>query len=131
MRTVDGEMRLKNFQGDLETKSTDGDQFLEGIFHSVNSRLSDGDLEIRAQSGSTAEHDWNLHSSDGDLSIYLPSPFPANVAIKTGDGKINTSFPIEISGRISHSSVTGKMNSGGNLLSIESHDGDITISQTQ
>jgi DUF4097 and DUF4098 domain-containing protein YvlB len=131
MKAVDGEIRLKDFQGELETKSGDGDQFLDGVFESLSSKTTDGDVEIRARSGSVANTDWTIRSSDGDLSLYLPTPFPANVMLRTGDGKINTTLPIEISGRISERNLTGKMNGGGHLLSIETRDGEITISQSQ
>lgn len=129
VHSVDGEIRVKDFHGDVESKSGDGDQYLEGVFQSVNVRSTDADVEIRARSGSTVQSEWNIHTSDGDLQLYLPTPFPANVELKTGDGKINTSFPIEVSGRISESSVIGKMNGGGNLVTIQTRDGSLTISQ--
>lgn len=129
VHSIDGEIRVKDFQGDLESKSGDADQYLEGVFQSVNARSSDGDLEIRARSGSAVQNDWNISTSDGDLQLFLPTAFPANLEVKTGDGKINTSFPIEVSGRISERSVTGKISGGGNLLAIQTRDGDLTISQ--
>jgi Toastrack DUF4097 len=130
MRSIDGNMHVKDFQGSVEAKSGDGDLNLEGVFQSLNSRTTDGNMEIRARSGSTTQNNWSIHSGDGDLVVYLPNPFPANVDLKTGDGKIVTSFPIEISGRISERNVSGKMNGGGNLLAIETRDGDITIMQS-
>lgn len=130
IRSVDGKMQLERFQGVLETKSGDGDASLDGVFQSLNVRTSDGDLEIHARQGSAVQENWSIHSSDGNLQISLPNPFPANVDLKASDGKIITTFPIEVSGRISDRSVSGKMNGGGNLLSIETGDGNITISQT-
>ena len=130
LRSTDGKMRLKDFKGTLESKSGDGSTFLDGVFDALNAKTSDGNLEIHAQPGSVAKANWSIHSSDGNLLIFLPNPFPANLELRAGDGKIMTSLPIEVSGRISDRSISGKMNGGGNLLEIETRDGDITISQT-
>jgi Toastrack DUF4097 len=130
MRSTDGKMHLKDFQGTLETKSGDGNTYLDGVFEAINARTSDGTMEIHARPGSVTKSNWSIHSSDGNLLIFLPNPFPANVELRAGDGKIMTSLPIEVSGRISDRSISGKMNGGGNLLEIEANDGDITISQT-
>lgn len=130
VRSADGKTQVKDFQGMLEAKSGDGDLFLEGVFQTLNSRTVDGDVDIHVRSGSTVQNTWTIHNGDGNLNLYLPNPFPADVRIKTSDGKIATNFPIEISGRISERNVSGKMNGGGNIFTIETTDGNISISQT-
>jgi hypothetical protein len=51
----------------------------------------------------------------------------ANLEARTGDGNITLDFPIQVSGSLSHSAVHGKLNAGGNTLSVTSGDGSIHI----
>jgi DUF4097 and DUF4098 domain-containing protein YvlB len=68
-----------------------------------------------------------VKSGDGSITLRLPSDLNANLEARTGDGNITLDFPIQVSGSLSHSAVHGKLNAGGNTLSVTSGDGSIHI----
>ena len=57
----------------------------------------------------------------------IPADLAADVDAKTGDGSITVNIPLTINGSLSHSSVHGKLNGGGQTLSISSGDGSIRL----
>jgi DUF4097 and DUF4098 domain-containing protein YvlB len=77
--------------------------------------------------GSTMNSSWDLHTGDGSVSLQLPQDFAADVDLHTSDGHITLDMPVTVEGKLGEKSVHGKMNGGGNLLSVHTGDGSIRI----
>jgi hypothetical protein len=52
------------------------------------------------------------------------------VDLKTGDGHISLDLPVTVEGQLAHNSIRGKLNGGGNLLSIHTGDGSIRLERS-
>lgn len=148
LHTSDGSIRLSNFKGEMELQSSDGDQDLEAVdgslrahasdghivaagrFDSLQLSTSDGRIEARAQAGSTIGSSWDLHAGDGSVTLQLPATFAADVDLHTGDGHINLELPVTVEGQLGESNIRGKLNGGGNLLTIHTGDGSIRLEKS-
>ncbi|MBZ5719679.1 MAG: DUF4097 domain-containing protein [Acidobacteriia bacterium] len=148
LHTSDGYIRLSNFKGNMELNSSDGRQDIEGVdgilrartsdgriratgrFDQLELGTSDGSIEATALQGSTGTADWNLHTSDGSITLQLPETFAADVDLHTGDGHINLDMPVSVQGRLGDKNIHGKLNGGGHLLTIHTGDGSITLQKT-
>jgi len=128
LHSSDGNARLVRFKGNVDARTADGKLWVDGILKSIAAKTSDGSMEIRVAPDSVMESDWTLKSSDGDVDLHLPNSFSAEVEMATSDGHINTQVPIAMTGSLSRSHITGKLNNGGHLLQIHTADGDISIS---
>jgi DUF4097 and DUF4098 domain-containing protein YvlB len=148
LRTSDGSIRLANFKGDMDLQSSDGAVEVEGVdgtlkahasdgqikiagrFDSLQLSSSDGRIEARALAGSTISSGWDLHSGDGSVTMQLPETFAADVELRTGDGHISLDMPVNVEGTLRHNSIHGKLNGGGNLLTIHTGDGSIRLEKS-
>jgi DUF4097 and DUF4098 domain-containing protein YvlB len=148
LRTGDGSIRLANFKGEMDLQSGDGALEVEGVdgtlkahasdghiktagrFDSLQLSSSDGRIEARALAGSTVSSSWDLHSGDGNVTMQLPGAFAADVELRTGDGHISLDMPVSLEGNIRHNYVHGKLNGGGNLLTIHTGDGSIRLEKS-
>jgi DUF4097 and DUF4098 domain-containing protein YvlB len=128
LHSSDGNTRLVRFNGSVDARTADGKLWVDGILKSIAAKTSDGSMEIRVSPDSVMENDWTLKSSDGDVELYLPATFSAEVEMDTSDGHIHTQVPIAMTGSLSRSHISGKLNNGGHLLQIHTADGDISIS---
>jgi hypothetical protein len=52
------------------------------------------------------------------------------VDLHTGDGHITLDMPVTVEGLLGESNVHGKLNGGGNLLTVQSGDGSIRIAKS-
>ncbi len=125
--TVDGDLQLENARGEVKARTVDGELRVSGSLESVEVRSGDGDIEVDAGSGSRMTTAWSIRSADGDIDLRLMDGFAADVDIETGGGRITNDHPLTITGTVSEEHLSGKLYSGGNLLSIKSADGDIRI----
>jgi hypothetical protein len=72
-----------------------------------------------------------LRTRDGSVSLRLPQDIAADLDAHTGDGRIDSDFPVTVSGSslTDSKSVRGRLNGGGPLLEIRTGDGSIHISR--
>jgi DUF4097 and DUF4098 domain-containing protein YvlB len=127
IHTGDGRVEGHGFDGSLDADTGDGSMKISGRFDSLALKTGDGSIDAQVGSGSKVASSWNVKSGDGSITLRLPSDLNANLEARTGDGNITLDFPIQVSGSLSHSAVHGKLNSGGNTLSVTSGDGSIHI----
>jgi len=148
LHTDDGAIRLANFKGTMELESGDGAQEIDSVdgtlrahsgdghiraagrFDALDLKTGDGRIEARVLPGSRVASDWSLHTGDGNVSLELPDNFAADVDLHTGDGRITLDMPVTVEGLLGQSQVHGKLNGGGNRLTVETGDGSIRIAKS-
>jgi len=145
LRTGDGNIQVNNFKGEMELETGDGRQEINGVdgrlrarsgdgrvtvagrFDALNLTTGDGRIEARALAGSAVNSGWELRTGDGSVTLQLPDNFAADVDLHTSDGHITLDMPVTVEGRLGERTIHGKMNGGGNLLTVRSGDGSIRI----
>jgi hypothetical protein len=64
------------------------------------------------------------------VTVQLPDAFAADVELHTGDGHISLDMPVSVEGQLGHNNIHGKLNGGGNLLTIHTGDGSIRLEKS-
>jgi DUF4097 and DUF4098 domain-containing protein YvlB len=125
--TGDGRLELEDMDGSLQARTSDGSVRVSGRFDALELRTSDGRVEAEARPGSQLRSAWEVSSSDGSVSLKVPADLAADVELHTSDGRITTNIPIVVEGSFSHHDLRGKMNGGGNRLTVHASDGSVTL----
>jgi Putative adhesin len=83
---------------------------------------------IEAEMGTAA---WTgtltLKSVNGSVKVELPGDLSTDVNFKSLNGRIDSDFPITISGRFVGHSATGRIGNGGRELAIETVNGSVEL----
>jgi len=148
LHTGDGAIRLANFKGEMDLQTGDGHQDIDSVDGTLRARAGDGRItaagrfdvlelttgdgriEARAQSGSAVTSNWTLHTGDGGVTLELPGDFAADLDLHTSDGHITADIPVSVDGRLSEKSIHGKINGGGNLITVHTGDGSIRLQKS-
>jgi DUF4097 and DUF4098 domain-containing protein YvlB len=128
--TSDGRLDLSDLDGSVRAKSGDGSLHVSGRFDRVELSSSDGRVDLEARAGSQVSEDWEVRTADGGVRLSLPSNLAANLDIHTGDGHINTDFPVTVQGKYDKSNLRGTINGGGKELKVHTADGSITLEKS-
>jgi DUF4097 and DUF4098 domain-containing protein YvlB len=123
----DGRVDLEDLDGSLRAKTSDGSMRASGRFDVLDLHTGDGRIEAEVRPGSQLREAWEVRTSDGSVSLRVPGDLAADVELRTGDGHITTNIPIVVEGRFDHHEVHGKMNGGGNRLTVHTGDGSVTL----
>ena len=125
--TGDGKLELEDVDGSLRAHTSDGSVRVSGRFDVLELRTSDGRVEVEARPGSQLREAWDVRSSDGSVKLRIPGDLAANVELHTSDGSITTNIPIAVEGSVGSHDIHGKMNGGGNRLTVHTSDGSVTL----
>ncbi|MDP9008786.1 MAG: DUF4097 domain-containing protein [Pseudomonadota bacterium] len=130
LHTADGAIDAGDLDGKCDAVSGDGHIRLAGRFDVLRAKSGDGRIDVIALHGSKLDSAWSISSGDGGIDVALPSDLSADIDAGTHDGHISSDIPITVEGIISKSHVRGKMNGGGQPLTIRTGDGSIHLKHT-
>jgi DUF4097 and DUF4098 domain-containing protein YvlB len=125
--TGDGRLDLEDIDGVLRLHTSDGSARVSGRFDVLELHTSDGRVEVEARPGSRVREAWDVRSSDGSVTLRIPGDLAADVELRSSDGSITTNIPIVVEGNFGRHEIHGKMNGGGNRLSVRTSDGSVTL----
>jgi DUF4097 and DUF4098 domain-containing protein YvlB len=130
LHTGDGSIEARDLDGKVDADSGDGHIRIAGRFDALNVKTGDGSVDTRVQPGSKMATSWTIRTGDGSVDIVLPPDFQTNIDASTGDGHISLGIPLTVEGTFSNSQIHGKMNGGGQPLTIHTGDGSIRLSKS-
>src|SRR5271163_4795496 len=130
LHSGDGHIEARGLDGNLEATSGDGHITIAGRFDSLTLKTGDGSIDAHALPGSKMSSAWNVHTGDGSVDFALPADMQADIDASTHDGHISMGIPVMVDGTFSKSQIHGKMNGGGQPLTITTGDGSIRLSKT-
>ncbi len=125
--TKEGSLSLEDVRGEVAAHTQTGSLRVSGVLEALESQSSDGRVEIRALPGSVMKSGWDIRTGNGNVHLYLPDSFAAEVDATTGEGVIVTDHSLTIEGELSKRRLTGRMNGGTWPLRIHTSEGDIHI----
>lgn len=128
VHTGDGNMTLTDVRGRLRARTGDGRISVRGKFDELEAVTGDGSMEITIERGSTVATAWRLRTGDGSIQLALPDGLNAEIDAHTNDGSISSELPLTVSGKLGGGkSLRGRLNAGGNPLTVATGDGSITL----
>jgi DUF4097 and DUF4098 domain-containing protein YvlB len=127
LHSGDGSENLNDVDGKLRASTGDGHINANGRFDELDLKTGDGHVDVRATAGSTIPGGWRLETGDGSVSLEVPGDLAADVDLHTSDGHIDLDMPVTTEGKIHEGEVHGKLNGGGNSLTIHTGDGSIHL----
>jgi hypothetical protein len=130
LRSGDGHIEARGLDGTLEATSGDGHITIAGRFDALTLKTGDGSIDAHALPGSKLASAWTVHTGDGSVDFALPADLQADIDASTQDGHISMGIPVMVDGTFSKSQIHGKMNGGGQALTISTGDGSIRLSKT-
>ena len=126
----DGRLDLDDVEGSLRAHTGDGSIRAAGRFDSVDITSGDGHVSLLVRGGSRLARSWDVRTSDGSVSLEIPSDLAADLDLHTGDGRITMNLPLTVEGKVDGQDVRGKLNGGGNRLAVRTGDGSITVDKS-
>ncbi len=130
LHTGDGRIEARNLDGSVDANSGDGHIKIDGRLDALNIKTGDGSIDARVEPGSKLTGGWTIRTGDGSVDVVLPADLRANIDASTNDGHISLSIPVTVEGSFSNSQIHGKMNGGGQALTIHTGDGSIRLSKS-
>jgi DUF4097 and DUF4098 domain-containing protein YvlB len=128
LRTGDGNAGLRGVDGAVELDTGDGNIEVDGRFELLSLHTGDGNIDAVVRAGSTMKSSWTMRTGDGNINLRLPEDFATDLDAHTGDGHVRSDLPVAANAVSGHENdLRGKINGGGQTLSLRTGDGGIEI----
>ncbi len=109
--------------GEVDASSSSGSVHVNGVRGGLRASTSSGALRVQGEQTSN----WRLSSSSGTVTIELAGTPKFALDARSSSGRIDTGFPVTVSGTIGRRELRGSVNGGGPLLYVRTSSGSIRI----
>ena len=123
----DGAVLAKGLEGDLDFTTGDGSLEIEDVNGSLHADTSDGRVGSGSATGIATARGVEHQQLRRQLDAQASRRSGGDIALQTSAGSITISIPIAVQGSFGHHDIHGKMNGGGNLLTVHTSDGSVTL----
>lgn len=144
-RSTNGNVTVEGVETRVDVSSTNGDVLVDGGSE-VQARTTNGSVRIRSNGYASARTTngeiradlpgflsasgpWRFSTTNGGITLRLPSGVNAEIDASTTNGRIRSDFPLTVSGTIDRRHIRGTMGSGGPMIELETTNGEIAIEQ--
>lgn len=124
--TTNGNISISRASGRLFFSTTNGNVVTEYIEGEVDARSTNGRIHLEMKSLSD---DISARTTNGGISLVIEAKdIDADVEASTTNGRVTIDYPVTIqSGRISSRRLSGRIGSGGPLISLRTTNGPVKI----
>ncbi|HEX9579982.1 MAG TPA: DUF4097 family beta strand repeat-containing protein [Gemmatimonadales bacterium] len=139
-----GEVHVTGATSEVEAHSGNGDLSVDGAGDRVTARSGNGDVRVTTARGPVDASTGNgrvwvrmetlpepasmdFHTGNGTVTVMLPDTFEGDIEATTGNGDVESDFPITTQGRFSRHRLFGRIGRGGPTLELRTGNGDIEL----
>jgi len=144
-RTISGSIELRDVTGDVSLKVVSGNIIAERIKGSFEAETTSGDVKARDISNAKSvrakvlsgeisydgqilkDGKYSLEAYSGSVELRIPSTSAFDLEASTFSGRIDSDFPVTVSGSIGKNDLRGVVNGGGAFLRLRTFSGTIHI----
>jgi hypothetical protein len=121
-----GAVMVEGARGPVRASSGNGRVTVNAANGPVNASTGNGRIEV-AIANLREAGDMEFSSGNGNVTLTLPANFGAELEASTGNGGIETDFPLRVQGRMSRHRIAGTIGDGGRRLHISTGNGSIYL----
>src|SRR6266481_2297218 len=122
VETGDGSVQVESINGTVNVHTGDGSVKASSLHGTIDLHTNDGGITVENLKG-----DMRLRTGDGSIEAH---DLDGKVEADSDDGHISLAIPVIVEGTFSNSQIHGKMNGGGQPLTIHTGDGSIRLSKS-
>jgi hypothetical protein len=123
--TSGGSIRVSRVGGRIHADTSGGSIFVADAADYVYADTSGGSIEVSFESGNSMGG--QLSTSGGGIRVQLDPSVDLDIHAEASGGSVIADVPITVQGKISKTSLTGRIGSGGNRLEMSASGGKIRI----
>jgi DUF4097 and DUF4098 domain-containing protein YvlB len=127
--TQNGKIRVDGARGSVKAHSDFGElEVLNAENVTLDLSSNNGGVTF---SGSLGAGPHSLKSEFGNIKLIIPAEASLAVDLQTEFGKIVSDFEITVSGNMDEKHLSGKINGGGEDLTVKTNNGNITLQKSK
>jgi len=126
LETVNGKIAVDGVYGSIDLETTNGGIDLMDGGGRVSAQTTNGGIDVELREV-TADEAMDFRTTNGSITLSLPSEIRADLSARTTNGSVHTDFPITVQGSFRKNRLSGEINGGGASIELKTTNGSIRI----
>jgi len=122
-----GGISVENVEGRMELETSNGGLSLNDVAGDVRGRTVNGGINAELTGDRWRGTGLDLKTSNGGVTIYLPTTYSAQLETGTVNGGMNIGFPVALQGNLEGRRISTQLGGGGARISATTTNGGVNI----
>ncbi|MCK5738474.1 DUF4097 family beta strand repeat protein [bacterium] len=127
-RTTNGGITIRRVHGAIDVKSVNGGIDLYRVGEVLDAKTTNGGIETSVTAFS-ASGDIKLRSTNGGISLDLPTEVNAEFRAKTTNGRVYLDFELMGEFGSDKNRISGTLGNGGGRIELRTTNGDVNVNE--
>lgn len=123
--TSGGGITIEDVTGDIEADTSGGSVKIAEAGGRVNASSSGGPIRVSFAAGNSSGG--SLETSGGGITVELDPSVGLEIDAYSSGGSVDCELPVTVQGKVSRTSLTGRLGSGGESLKLRTSGGGVDI----
>jgi DUF4097 and DUF4098 domain-containing protein YvlB len=127
VKTHNGAIAISDVRGNLHFDVTNGAVRLKRVAGDVSGNTVNGAIEAELAGRTWEGRQLEIGTHNGAVTVTTPSYYSAHIQAETGNGRVQSDFPMTLSGNLRPQNLDFNLGSGGPLIHITTGNGAIRL----
>ncbi|MGA7236854.1 MAG: DUF4097 family beta strand repeat-containing protein [Bryobacteraceae bacterium] len=127
VKTHNGAVAISDVRGNLHFDVSNGAVRLKRVAGDVSGTTVNGAIQADLAGGTWEGRQLEIGTHNGAVTVTTPSYYSAHVKAETGNGHIQSDFPMTLSGNLRPQNLEFDLGGGGPLIHITTNNGGIRL----
>ncbi len=129
LESHNGGISVAGIEGHLRIETHNGGLSLDSVAGDVVARTQNGGVSIELDGDSWQGSGLDVQTTNGGVTLNIPSNYSAELETGTVNGRIRIDFPVTVQGEIGRR-LTTTLGSGGALIKVKTTNGGVRINKS-
>ena len=125
--THNGEVAISDVRGQIRFDVHNGAVSLKRLAGDVGGETHNGEIHVELMGSLWEGRQLEVGTHNGGIIVAMPEGYSAHVQAETDRGRIQSDFPITLTGELRTGRVDSNIGSGGSLIHLTTHNGEVTL----
>jgi len=127
VKTHNGGVTVSDVRGQIRFDAHNGDVHLKRVAGDVGGGTHNGRIEVELMGSIWDGRQLEVTTHNGGINVAMPAGYSARVQAETSSGRIQSDFPITVSGELRPRRLDTNIGFGGPLIRLTTHNGQVTL----
>ncbi len=127
LESHNGGITVSDVRGRIDLESHNGGVRLTRVAGDITGMTHNGAIQVELAGNAWDGRQLELSTYNGGVTLSVPSSYSANIEAQTDRGRLESDFPVAVSGRIDRRNLSFNLGSGGPPIKVSTHNGGIRL----
>jgi hypothetical protein len=130
VKTHNGGGTISDVRGQIRFDAHNGGVHLKRVAGDVGGSTHNGGIEVELMGTIWDGRQLEVSTYNGGITVTMPAGYSAHIQAETSSGRIQSDFPITVSGEVRPRQLDTNIGSGGPPIHLTTHNGQVTLKRS-